>query len=698
MALRLQAVTDALSETMTRTEVANVLAREGLVALRAQACSVLLLDAGRDGFEALASSGPAEGRPPSRDQLAAVAEGPAAVAVRTREPVAAESPEEVRSRWPRLAGDRATLTAPLVVGGEAIGALHIGFREARTFDGADRSFVQTLARQCAQALERARLYEEEQHAREQAEKLAARLRRLQTVIDATFTTGSVDELLHELLVRLREAVGSDTATILIVDEAQGALVAGRAIGFEGPTEARVPIGEGFAGRIAETRRHLVLTDISKATVVSPYFETNGIVSLAGVPLVADGRLVGVLHVGSKGKRDFDREELLLLRLVAVRAAVAIDRAREHERERGIAEVLQRSLLPERLPALPDAEVAARYVPGTSGAEVGGDWYDVFELSDGSVGIAVGDVVGHGIRAAASTGRLRHVLRAYAVDGFGPAEALARLNRLACESGEQTFATAVFALVEPSRKRLRLASAGHPPVLVRAADGTVSPVEDGRSLPLGATPEAEYAEVEVEIGAGSTLFLYTDGLVERREETIDTGIARLAGLVGSTDGPLEELVGRVVEQLEEAGHTDDVALLAVRLGRRSAEPTLSLRFPAEPGALAPMRASLRSWLAAGGAGEEEIFDVLVAVNEACTNAVEHPVDPSRSEVTVDAAVADGEISIVVGDSGRWRSERGADGRNLGLGFMRALMERVDVTRSGDGTTVRLRRRLDRKAGR
>jgi serine phosphatase RsbU (regulator of sigma subunit)/anti-sigma regulatory factor (Ser/Thr protein kinase) len=594
-----------------------------------------------------------------------------------------------------MAGDRASMTAPLLAGAEAIGVLHVGFRQARTFDATDRSVVQILAGQCAQGLERARLHEEEQEARERAERRASRLRRLQTVVDATFASGSLDELLLELLVRLREAVGSDTATILIVDESGEALVERESIGFEAPSGIRVPIGEGFAGTIAATRTQRVVPDISKIVVVNQHLRRAGIVSLAGVPLVADGRLVGVVHVGSKGRREFDREDLLLLRLVAGRAAVAIDRAQEHEREHRIAEILQRSLLPEALPALADVEIAARYVPGTSGVAVGGDWYDVFELGGGSFGIAVGDVVGHGVRAAAATGRLRHVLRAYAVDGLGPADALARLNRLVCDSPEETFATVVFAVVDPTRTRVRLASAGHPPVLVRSVDGTVRPIEGGRSLPVGATALARYSETEVRTRPGSTLVLYSDGLVERRHESIDTGIERLARLVESNSGPLEGLAAEIVTQLEEAGHSDDVALLAVRL-RPVAEPRFSLCLPAKPDALAAMRHALRSWLAAHGVRADEIFDTVVAANEACTNAVEHPLDPTRPELTLEAELAGDDVTIVVRDAGRWRPEGLPGDRGRGLGFMRALMTGVDVQPSAGGTTVVLRRQLNREA--
>lgn len=694
---RLQAVTEALSEAATRAEVANVLVREGLVALRAQAGAVLGLVAEGTEFEALASTGYPEALQAAWERSDATVAGPASEAVRTGHLIVVESAAELVARWPHQAqtqhvtGDEATITAPLLVGDDRIGVIHIGFRRTRQFHPDDLAFVQTLARQCAQALERARLYEEELQAREQAERLSGRLRRLQTVVDATFASGSLDELLENLLTRLRDAVESDTATILILDETEQVLVTRESLGFAERIASRVPVGEGFAGQIAATQRQLVVPDTSQIEIVGAQLRDSGIVSLAGVPLVTDGRTIGVVHVGMRTPREFDREDVLLLRLVAARAAVAIDRAQVHEREHRIAEILQRSLLPERLPAIEGVEAAARYVPGTVGVAVGGDWYDVFEVADGSIGVAVGDVVGHGVRAAATMGRLRNVLRAYATEGFGPAETLTRLNRLACESGDDIFATVVFTVLTPSRSQLVLASAGHPPPLLRAPDGAVRLLDEGRSLPIGAAPDASYSEVELPLEPGSSMVLYTDGLVERRGESIDVGIARLVHLVEHSKAPVDELADRIVEELEFAEHTDDVALVAVHLESPTTSK-LSLRFPAEPEALAPLRGRLRSWLESHGAAEDEVFDIVVAVNEACSNAVEHPIGRSGSDVGFEAELIGREVSIDIRDLGPWRPAGPHNDRGRGLEFMRALMENVDIARSPDGTHVRLRRQL------
>lgn len=687
---RLQRVTEALSEAVTRTDVARALVREGLVALRAQAGAVYEVAAAGE-LEALESAGEPE---PNDIALSGTSDTSALLeAVRTRQPVvtAADALGAADPSWSPGGGrDAVTLTVPLLSTDEPIGALHMAFRPPRGLDDRDLSLARTLARHCTQALERARLYEAESHARERAERLTARLRRLQTVVDATFLGGSLEHLIHELIERLREALGSDTVSLLTVDE-EDALVVRDAVGFDGPIETRVAFGAGFAGRIAETQTSLVVPDVSKITLVSRYHHAAGIVSLAGEPLTVDGRTIGVLEVGSRTPREFDREDLVLLRLVANRAAVVIERARIHEREHEIAEILQRSLLPERLPDIEGIESTARYVAGSVGVTVGGDWYDVFELADGSVGIVVGDVVGHGVRAATAMSRLRNALRAYASEGFRPADTLARLNRLACESGDEIFATVVYALVTPSRTHLCLSSAGHPPPLLRQPDGDVRLLEGGRSLPIGATRDTEYPQLELTVAPGSDLVLYTDGLVERRGESIDVGIARLMDLVGRADGPIDRLADQVISALETASHTDDVALVAIRL-ERVTSPRLTLRLPVELAALAPMRSSLRTWLERHGAAADEVFDILVAVNEACSNAMEHPLARRDPEVALEAEVVEGQVSIVIRDGGRWRAARPGGDRGRGLDLMRTLVEGVEVTPSSEGTSVRLQRRL------
>jgi anti-sigma regulatory factor (Ser/Thr protein kinase) len=180
-------------------------------------------------------------------------------------------------------------------------------------------------------------------------------------------------------------------------------------------------------------------------------------------------------------------------------------------------------------------------------------------------------------------------------------------------------------------------------------------------------------------------------VERRGESIDAGIDRLAAVVGASEPAAHRLVDDVAGELDARAHPDDRALLVVHVPRTTVE-RMALRFSPEPSALAGAREGLRDWLRRHGAGEEEIFDIVFAVNEACANAIEHPLDVRDAEIGLEAQITDGRVAIVINDSGRWKGESTSSDRGLGLKFMHAMMERVEVVRSSDGTSVRLERML------
>jgi serine phosphatase RsbU (regulator of sigma subunit)/anti-sigma regulatory factor (Ser/Thr protein kinase) len=448
--------------------------------------------------------------------------------------------------------------------------------------------------------------------------------------------------------------------------------------------------------VAERREPIRLADAAGFDVISPLLRDQGIVSLLGVPLVIEDRVLGVLHVGSREPRDYTDDDVRLLELAAERLAIALDHSRLYEREQAVAETLQRSLLPETLPEVPGAELASAYVPGASDVEVGGDWYDVIPLAGGRVGLAMGDVVSRGIRAASAMGQLRNALRAYAVDGRPPSEVLDRLHAMLRSLDRREMATLVYMVLDPHGRGYSLASAGHPPPLVLEDDGTVDLIEDGRGPPLGAVADAVYAQTTGELPARSTVLLYTDGLVERRDRWIDEGIERLSmearAAAGSTPA---ELVERLVAALVPGGGgSDDVALLALGLTPASKD-RLELRLPAEPPVLSSLRHTLRQWLEGLGGGEAAVYDVLVAVTEAAANAVEHAYGPIDATFDVEAeALPDGEVCVVVRDQGRWRPPRGHN-RGRGTLLMQELMDHFEVTTSEEGTEVRMRRRLVRE---
>ena len=334
--------------------------------------------------------------------------------------------------------------------------------------------------------------------------------------------------------------------------------------------ARVALDEATPANRAIRRRvsgfYATADEIAQEFPERPWpFAESAHVSFLFVPLVVGRRANGLLVMSWDEPHPLSVDERRFVEALAGQAAQALDRATHFETEQTIAVTLQRSVLPASLPRIEGAQLAARYLPGTAELDVGGDWFDAIPLPDGRLGLVVGDVVGKGVEAAAAMAQLRNGLRAFSLDRLKPASALARLNRLAGESLETTFATLAYAVIDPRKRICRLSSAGHPPPIVAFADGRVELIEGGRGLPLGVAPATRYRQTTVELPLGSILLLYSDGLVERRGHSIDEGLARVSEAV--TDGPRhpEQLVEHIVERL--VGSTergDDIALLAFRL--------------------------------------------------------------------------------------------------------------------------------------
>jgi anti-sigma regulatory factor (Ser/Thr protein kinase) len=364
----------------------------------------------------------------------------------------------------------------------------------------------------------------------------------------------------------------------------------------------------------------------------------------------------------------------------------------YEREHRIAEAFQRSLLPARLPEIPGVELSARYLPAGRDADVGGDWYDVMPLPLGRVGLVVGDVVGHGIAAAAAMAQLRMALRTYASMDTPPAEVLDRLNHLTADLHPDLLATLLFAAYDPSSGEVRFASAGHPPPLVLTKDGLAEFVAGGLGPPAGVSSYVEYVEATFRIETGGALFLYTDGLVERRDAWLDDRLEALRLLAARGVPDLEAACQHMIDNLLSDGVADDVALLAVRPVSLAGE-RLRLERPAHPSFVPDVRHLLRRWLAENGATAEEASDVLVATTEAHSNAVLHAYRRGGGRIEVDAGMDGGVAVVIVRDFGRWRTpgSRGDEG-GRGLPLIRAMMDGMEVLTTPTGTEVRMTRRI------
>jgi anti-sigma regulatory factor (Ser/Thr protein kinase)/putative methionine-R-sulfoxide reductase with GAF domain len=518
---------------------------------------------------------------------------------------------------------------------------------------------------------------------------ADRLRGIEAVTDSVLAHLDVEHLLVELLDRVREVLGAETAAVLLLDEPNGQLVATAARGIEAEVYQgfRVPLGQGFAGRVAAARRPVTIEDIDDADVVNPVLRQRGIRSLLGVPLLAGGRLLGVLHVGTIEPRHFDASDVELLQMVADRVALAAQTTLS-EAERTASVVLQRSLLPQRLPQVPGLEAAFRYSAGAGGT-VGGDWYDLFILPGGWVCVTVGDVVGRGLHAATVMGRLRSSLRSHGMAAArDPGTVLDLVDRQLRHFEPGEMATAVVAYVEPSFERLHLSVAGHPAPVVAAAGGGGRYLDVPVDTPLGVASPSRRQVTTVDLPPGMVVCFYTDGLVERRTEPLVRRLNLLEQVVAAA--PPEQVCTTVMNRLiGRERPPDDVALLVVRRQEGHLAP-LDVSRPAVASSLGEIRAAVRRWLAQVDASPADVTDLLLAVGEATSNVVEHAYGPQGGTVTVRIELQPPEVVVTVRDTGRWRAPRGTN-RGRGSHIMAAVGE-VSVTRRTGGTEVVIRRRV------
>jgi GAF domain-containing protein/anti-sigma regulatory factor (Ser/Thr protein kinase) len=594
----------------------------------------------------------------------------------------------------RKRGIRSLLGVPLRVEDTVLGVLHVGTLTPRLFTEQDRDLLQLAADRAALAVQHARLYEAERRAREETEQAAQTLTALQRVSDATLSYLSLDDLLTELLERMAAILHTDTAAFLMLDARSGMLVATAAKGIEEEVEqgVQIPVGRGFAGRIAAERRAIAIDDVDHADVLNPILRRRGIRSLLGVPLRVEETVLGVLHVGTLTPRVFSQRDRDLLQLAADRAAIAIEHARLFEQRR-VVEVVQRTLMPDPLPDIPGLELAARYVPAAVGGTIGGDWYDVFELGRGRLALVVGDVMGRGVEAATLMAQLRTGLRAYALDGNAPGSVLERMNRLLMSLQPNTMTTLAYIVLDPEEEAAAIVSAGHIPPLVVDPAGRAGFASVEGDPPLGVSRTATYAEHRVAVPNGATVVLVTDGAVEVRGEPLQDGLERLRALAErerDADALSTAVASGEVTRMPPA---DDLAVLTAHVSELP--DRLHTSWPADAEALAGLRHLLRRWLARRGADADEIYDITVAVQEASANAVEHAYAPGPAAFDVDATYDAGTVTVVVRDHGRWRPGRG-EHRGRGVPMMRALMEGVEIDHQSEGTRIAMRRRIGRAA--
>jgi PAS domain S-box-containing protein len=488
----------------------------------------------------------------------------------------------------------------------------------------------------------------------------------------------------------------------------------RASVLPGCPESVVPVGEtitrppqspaAWALRTGRGTRHRmgdpVLREwLAESPARGEAVRRYGMHSVLLVPLRARGVTLGLVYlVRHRTPEVFNDDDLLLAEEIATRAAVSIDNARRYTQERRTALALQRSLLPERLPTATAVDLAYRYLPAGSASGVGGDWFDVIPLSGGRVALVVGDVVGHGIHASATMGRLRTAVRTLADVDLAPDELLTQLDdlvvRLDREEGPdargstggapgEVGATCLYAVYDPVSCTCRLARAGHPPPALVAPDGTVRFLDLPAGPPLG-VGGLPFEAVEVELQEGSVLALYTDGLIEAADRDIDRGLGLLRDALSHPPAGLEAICDQVVRKVIPAAPADDIVLLLARTSALDADRVHTWRLPTDPALVAGARRMASDQLTAWGL-DELAFATELIVSELVTNAIRYGTAPIELRLMRgDSLIC--EVSDGSNSAPHLRRARSFDEGGRGLLLVAQLAERWGSRQTPSGKTI------------
>ncbi|WP_028477740.1 SpoIIE family protein phosphatase [Nocardia sp. CNY236] len=496
---------------------------------------------------------------------------------------------------------------------------------------------------------------------------------------------SVVEVLEVGLDELRRTVGAETAVVAVWPHRNAAPevhVSGTQVSGSG---ARSGDGEATPHGAGVDDRSRALLDQGRRRPAR---------SLLAVPADSDSAAGIVAPLGETGDaamwlrfaapRVIGAADWTLFSLLIGHLSLAVQRARNFDQARATSLTLQRAMLgPIELPP----RFSVHYEPALPPLEIGGDWYDVAPLRDGTIGVVVGDCVGRGLSAAVVMGQLRTAARALLLRGAGPAQLLAELDTVASRIPGAMCTTACAAILDPARRLVRYSSAGHMPPILADVDSTGRLLEGGRSVPLATFDPPRRPEATTALAPGATLVLFTDGLVEQRGVDIDDGFAKIATVLADTSGRLpREVADAVLSRLRPAtGYDDDVAMVVYR------QPPAALRLeaPARAEELAVLRRALRRWLSAAAVPHDLAADLVAAANEACSNSIEHAYRGAAGRVGLSATCESDAVVITVTDGGKWKPRASDPGyRGRGIEMMRALTEELDIAHEGPGTTVRM----------
>ncbi|GAA4797587.1 hypothetical protein GCM10023200_37270 [Actinomycetospora chlora] len=597
-AARFQQLTEQLSRGLTPRDIGRLTATTAATLIGADACAAYARGEGADELVALHHNGWAGSAPERYLRVPLHAGRPMSDAVLSGRPVWLEDAEQWRARYPEMAplgvseGHQACACLPLRVEDRDLGAVIFSFYRPRAFDHDEREFLLAVAALCAQALDRARLFAAEQAARAAAERERDRMAFLARAGRLLEGPLSVEERLRGLADLCVTGIADWSAVHLLrgsrVEKVATAHLDPAKIAFVDRLERRYPPDPDARGgpvEVARTGVPVVLPDIpDEMLVASAVDETHleliralGMRSAIVVPLQVRGRTLGALTLvhAESGER-FGEEDLVFVGRLAALAALALDNAALYEQQRLVARTLQTALLPAELPTVPGLSLAGRYRPPSpdlTDVYVGGDLYDVHEDEDRHRwGLTVADVCGKGPEAAAMTSLIRHTVHAEVRHGLAPAEVVRRVNAAVLRHhgpARARFATLAHGVltVDPAGATVTLVNGGHPPPLVLRG-GRTEWVEAPGTL-VGVYPDLDLAEVEVRLGPGDVLLLYTDGVTEARGPEGWFGADRLAALVATLAGASAEEVAdgvlAAVTDFQRGRLRDDVALLVVRAG-------------------------------------------------------------------------------------------------------------------------------------
>ncbi|MCZ8381442.1 SpoIIE family protein phosphatase [Mycobacterium sp. CPCC 205372] len=520
-----------------------------------------------------------------------------------------------------------------------------------------------------------------------------------TIRDVTVLRAAAER--ERLLARLATAIGlaKSMAEVLAItlEECRAAIDLQRVLtvtwrnGDEEPAvrAAGEPAGGQWSDLDPDLRTTLGQARQWPPLTIEPVLSPDGSDAACGIVAMLPGAGDTAVVLEHQRPRQISVDDRLLLTALVGHLGLAIQHVRQFETAREASLTLQRAMLPT---SSPPAGFAVRYEPAVAPLEIGGDWYDVLPISERTIGIVVGDCVGRGLPAAAVMGQLRSSARALLLTGAEPAVLLEELDSAAALIPHAYCATVFLAVLDVRTGELRYSSAGHVPAVLATPASPPSVLSDAGAVPLAVRRNGPRPQATRTLPPGSALLLYTDGLVERRDAPIDDGIDRVTRvLAAELSSHADTIADAVLRELAPpAGYDDDVAVLVYR---RPPAP-LHLEIAATPANLGRVRTELTAWLTEVGAGQELTTDVVLAVNEACTNSVEHGYrDVAAGVMVVDAAVWGDEIVVRVLDFGTWKTpDEKPRTRGRGLPMMRAVSARVDLGPSASGTTVEMVFRL------